>query len=283
MATLNLCFGDNMSFLPELASESVDLIYIDPPFNTGRTQERTQIKTIASTEGDRVGYQGRRYKTIKLGTLGYADIFDDYIGFLEPRLVEAHRILSANGSILFHIDYREAHYCKLLLDYIFGRESFMNEIIWSYDYGARSKKRWSAKHDSIFWYAKNPKKYIYHYDAIDRIPYLAPSLVGKEKAARGKTPTDVWWQTIVSPNSKEKTGYATQKPLKIMRRIINVHSNEDSVVMDFFAGSGSFGKAALELGRDCYLIDKNPAAIEVMKKRFAGEHIVFHEHAQIVK
>lgn len=283
MATLNLCFGDNMSFLPELASESVDLIYIDPPFNTGRTQERTQIKTIASAEGDRVGYQGRRYKTIKLGTLGYADIFDDYIGFLEPRLVEAYRILSANGSILFHIDYREAHYCKLLLDYIFGRDSFMNEIIWSYDYGARSKKRWSAKHDSIFWYVKNPKNYIYHYDAIDRIPYLAPSLVGKEKAARGKTPTDVWWQTIVSPNSKEKTGYATQKPLKIMRRIINVHSNEDSVVMDFFAGSGSFGKAALELGRDCYLIDKNPAAIEVMKKRFEGEKIVFHEHAQIVK
>lgn len=283
MAKLDICFGDNMSFLPELATGSVDLIYIDPPFNTGRTQQRTQIKTIACSEGDRIGYQGRRYKTIKLGTLGYVDIFEDYIGFLEPRLVEAHRILSDTGSILFHIDYREAHYCKLLLDYIFGRDNFMNEIIWAYDYGARSKKRWSAKHDSIFWYTKHPKKYIYHYDNIDRIPYMAPSLVGREKAARGKTPTDVWWQTIVSPNSKEKTGYATQKPLKIMRRIINVHSNEDSVVMDFFAGSGSFGKAALELGRDCILIDKNPAAIEVMKKRFEGEEIIFHEHAQIIK
>ena len=209
MAILNLCFGDNMSFLPELASGSIDLIYIDPPFNTGRTQERTQIKTIASTEGDRVGYKGKRYKTIKLGTLGYVDIFDDYIGFLEPRLVEAERILSDNGSILFHIDYREAHYCKLLLDYIFGRDSFMNEIIWAYDYGARSKNAGQPSM-TVFFGMQKSEKYIYHYDAIDRIPYLAPSLVGKEKAARGKTPTDVWWQTIVSPNSKEKTGYATQ-------------------------------------------------------------------------
>ena len=137
MAKLDICFGDNMNYLPELASGSVDLIYIDPPFNTGRTQERTVSKTIASEEGDRVGYQGRRYKTIRLGTLGYADVFDDYIGFLEPRLVEAHRILSETGSIMFHIDYREAHYCKILLDYIFGCDLFMNEIIWAYDYESK--------------------------------------------------------------------------------------------------------------------------------------------------
>lgn len=188
MAILNLCFGDNMSFLPELASGSIDLIYIDPPFNTGRTQERTQIKTIASTEGDRVGYKGKRYKTIKLGTLGYVDIFDDYIGFLEPRLVEAERILSDNGSILFHIDYREAHYCKLLLDYIFGRDSFMNEIIWAYDYGARSKKRWSAKHDSIFWYAKIRKNIFIIMMPLTGYPIWLPPLWAKKRRHGEKRP-----------------------------------------------------------------------------------------------
>lgn len=276
MTKIDIWYGDNIDILPQLPSESVDLIYIDPPFNTGRTQSRTQVRTIACQDGDRTGYKGKRYKTIKIGTLGYADIFDDYLLFLEPRLVEAYRILSANGSLFFHIDYREAHYCKILLDMIFGRESFMNEIIWSYDYGARSRTRWSAKHDTIFWYAKNPKDYIYNYDEIDRIPYMAPSLVGKEKAERGKTPTDVWWNTIVSPNSHEKTGYATQKPLTILERIIRVHSEEKSVVGDFFAGSGSFGQAALNCQRDCFLMDRNEEALNVMQKRFAAYNVHWH-------
>jgi len=276
MAKLDIWFGDNLQMLPEIESASVDLIYIDPPFNTGKKQERTQIKTIASQDGDRIGFKGKRYKTIKMGTLGYADIFTDYIEWLEPRIAEAHRILSDNGSLFFHIDYRESHYCKLLLDMVFGRKCFMNEIIWCYDYGARSRKKWSSKHDTIFWYVKDPKKYIYNYDNIDRIPYMAPSLVGKEKAARGKTPTDVWWQTIVSPNSKEKTGYATQKPIKILKRIMKVHSNPDSLVGDFFAGSGSFGAAALACDRKCFLMDKNEEAIVVMKKRFAGVDVNWH-------
>lgn len=276
MSKLAVLFGDNMGILPELPSSSVDLIYIDPPFNTGKQQERTCLKTFASVSGDRVGFNGRRYQTVKMGTLGYADIFTDYIQYIEPRLVEAYRLLTDRGSLFFHIDYRESHYCKILLDMVFGRKNFMNEIIWSYDYGARSKKRWSCKHDSILWYTKNHLSYIFNYDAIDRIPYMTPELVGKEKAAKGKTPTDVWWNTIVSPIGREKTGYATQKPRRILERIISVHSNPNSLVGDFFAGSGSFGAAAYALGRDCFLIDKNKEAIEVMKKRFAGINVDWH-------
>ncbi len=261
-------FGDNLPILQSWPSESVDLIYIDPPFNTGRKQSRTQIKTKQANGGDRVGFQGKRYQTIKLGSKGYVDLFDDYLAFLEPRLEQAHRILKPNGSMYFHIDYREVHYCKILLDAIFGRESFLNEIIWAYDYGARSKSKWPAKHDNILWYAKDPQNYTFNLDAIDRIPYMAPGLVGKEKAERGKTPTDTWWHTIVPTNGKEKTGYPTQKPLGILRRIIAASSNQGEVVMDFFAGSGTTGAACLELGREFILIDENPQSMDVLRKRF---------------
>lgn len=268
MPSLSIYFGDNLTILPSITDHSIDLIYIDPPFNTGRTQIRSQLKTIQDQAGERLGFGGRRYKSIKISSTGYNDVFDDFPGFLEPRLIEAKRILKPNGSLFFHIDYREAHYCKVLLDKIFGRQCFMNEIIWAYDYGARSKRKWSAKHDNIFWYVCDPKNYTFNYDQMDRIPYLAPELAGKEKAMRGKTPTDVWWQTIVSPNGKEKTGYATQKPLAILKRIIKIHSKPGDMLCDFFAGSGSFGAAAYELDRDCILIDENPQAITVMQKRF---------------
>ncbi len=261
-------FADNLEALRMMPSESVSLIYIDPPFNTGKVQSRKQLKTTRDEQGDRIGFKGNTYRTTVLGEKSYHDAFDDYLGFLEPRLHEAHRILTADGSIYFHIDYREAHYCKILLDTIFGRGNFLNEIIWAYDYGARSKNKWPAKHDSIFWYAKDAENYIFNYDEIDRIPYMAPGLVGPEKAALGKTPTDTWWHTIVSPNGKEKTGYPTQKPLGIIRRIVLASSQEGDTVMDFFAGSGTFGEAALELGREFVLVDSNPEAIEVMKKRF---------------
>ncbi len=263
-------FSDNLSILRSWPPESVDLIYIDPPFNTGRKQSRTQIKTERADGGDRVGFQGKRYQTIKLGSKGYVDLFDDYLAFLEPRLEQAYRILKPNGSMYFHIDFREVHYCKILLDAIFGRESFLNEIIWAYDYGARSKSKWPAKHDNILWYAKDPKNYTFNLDAIDRIPYMAPGLVGKEKAEKGKTPTDTWWHTIVPTNGKEKTGYPTQKPLGILRRIIAASSNPGDVVMDFFAGSGTTGAACLELNRQFVLVDENPQSIEVMRDRFGG-------------
>jgi len=262
--------SDNLPVLRGIKSGTIDLIYIDPPFNTGKTQGRTQIKTIRSEDGDRTGFQGQRYSTVKIGTKSYIDSFDDYLTFLEPRLVEAYRILAPNGSLYFHIDYREVHYCKILLDSIFGRESFLNEIIWAYDYGARSKSKWPTKHDNILVYVKDPNNYIFNYEEIERIPYMAPGLVGPEKAARGKTPTDTWWHTIVPTNGKEKTGYPTQKPLGIIKRIIQASSSNNGLVMDFFAGSGTTGAACLELGRHFILIDNNPEAIEVMAKRFDG-------------
>ncbi len=263
-------YADNLSILKALPSESIDLVYIDPPFNTGKTQARTQIKTVRGETGDRTGFQGKRYETVKIGSKSYTDLFDDYLAFLEPRLVEACRVLKPHGSLYFHIDYREVHYCKILLDGIFGRDSFLNEIIWAYDYGARTKKKWPPKHDTILWYAKDPKHYTYNVDAIDRIPYMAPGLVGPEKAARGKLPTDTWWATIVPTNSKEKTGYPTQKPISILNRIILASSNPGETVLDFFAGSGTTGEACLKHNRQFILVDNNLTAIEVMRRRFAA-------------
>jgi site-specific DNA-methyltransferase (adenine-specific) len=263
-------FGDNLPILKSLSDESVNLIYIDPPFNTGKTQNRTQIKTKRSKDGDRVGFSGNRYVTTEVSTRGYNDIFDDYLAFLEPRLIEAARVLAYNGTIYFHIDYREVHYCKILLDQIFGRECFLNEIIWAYDFGGRSKKKWPAKHDNILVYVKDPENYTFNVDDIDRIPYMAPGLVGPEKAKKGKLPTDTWWHTIVGTNSKEKTGYPTQKPLGILDRIIRASSNPGDTVLDFFAGSGTTGISCVGLNRKFILIDNNPQSVEVLIKRFKG-------------
>jgi len=261
--------GENLPALRAMAAESVALIYVDPPFNTGRQQVRPRLKTVRDEAGDRTGFGGVRYRTEKAANslAGYADRFDDYIGFLRPRIEEARRVLTPTGSLFFHIDPREVHYCKVMLDEIFGRACFQNEIIWAYDYGARATKRWPAKHDNILWYTRDPKRYTFNLGATDRIPYMAPTLVGAEKAARGKTPTDVWWHTIVSPTGKEKTGYATQKPLGILERIVRVHSRPGDVVLDFFAGSGTTGVAAARNGRKFLLVDESAEAIAVMEKR----------------
>lgn len=262
-------FGDNLPILGEMRDESVTLIYIDPPFNTGKVQARERLRTVRSEDGDRTGYKGRRYKTVRLGSMAFEDVFDDYLGFLEPRLIEARRLLTADGTLYLHLDYREVHYSKILLDMIFGRDCFINEIIWAYDYGARTKKRWPPKHDNILVYVKDAQNYVFNADEVERIPYMAPGLVGKEKAARGKLPTDTWWHTIVSPGGKEKTGYPTQKPLGVIKRIVQASSNPGDTVMDFFAGSGTLGEAAHLLGRRFILIDNNHEALEVMAKRFA--------------
>jgi len=262
--------GDNLEVLPTLADASVRMIYVDPPFNTGRSQVRRTLKTVAVEQGgDRTGFSGRRYATTELGRQAYADVYEDYLGFLAPRLEHAHRVLANDGSLFVHLDYREVHYVKVLLDALFGRECFINEIVWAYDYGGRTKKRWPAKHDNILWYAKDPARYVFNYDAMDRIPYMAPGLVGREKAARGKTPTDVWWHTIVSPGGKEKTGYPTQKPLGVVRRLVEVHSEPGDLLLDFFAGSGTLGEAAATLGRDAVLIDEHDEAVKVMRERLA--------------
>ena len=268
-------FGDSLPVLKDMPDGSVQLIYIDPPFNTGRWQTRAQLRTERSDNGDRVGFKGQRYQTRVLGKKSFADRFDDYLKFLEPRLREAYRVLSDTGSFYFHIDYREVHYCKVLLDQIFGRENFLNEIIWAYDYGARTKKKWPPKHDNILLYVKDVERYVFNADAVDRIPYMAPGLVGKEKAERGKLPTDTWWHTIVSPTGKEKTGYPTQKPLGILTRIIQASSKPGDLVLDFFAGSGTTGLAALNLGRRFVLVDDNPEAVQVMAQRFAGCGVEF--------
>ncbi len=273
MSTHHLYYGDNLAILREhIDDESINMIYIDPPFNTGKLQQRTEIQVERDEHGDRVGFQGRTYRTIKGTSTHYSDKFessDSYLQFLRPRFEEAYRVLHPHGSLLFHIDYREVHYCKVMLDEIFGRESFMNEIIWAYDFGGRSKSRWSAKHDNILWYVKTPKHYTFNFDEMERIPYMAPGLVGKEKAARGKTPTDVWWHTIVSTNGREKTGYPTQKPLGILNRIVKVHSSPGDTLMDFFAGSGTLGEAAAINNCSSILVDNNIPAIKTIIDRLS--------------
>ena len=262
--------ADNLSVLQSIADESVQLIYVDPPFNTGRKQTRGNTVTCRNESSNRVGFKGVRYDIIRETVLSYDDEFADYWQFLEPRLEAAWRILAESGTLYLHLDYREAHYAKVLLDALFGRECFLNEIIWAYDYGAKSKSRWPAKHDTILVYVKDPAKYYFDSSAVDREPYMAPGLVTREKAELGKLPTDVWWHTIVSPTGKEKTGYPTQKPLGILRRIIQASSRPGDTVLDFFAGSGTTGAAAFELERNFILVDKNPEALAVMRERFAA-------------
>jgi site-specific DNA-methyltransferase (adenine-specific) len=259
--------GRCATVLPELPDTAFQLIYIDPPFNTGKAQQRRTIRTVRDDAGDRTGFQGRRYATSEVSRHSYPDVHDDYLGMLEPLLCEARRLLTATGTLYVHIDYREAHYVKILLDGIFGRDAFLNELIWAYDFGGRARDRWPAKHDTILVYVRTPGGHFFDQDAVERIPYLAPGLVGPEKAARGKLPTDVWWHTIVPTAGREKTGYPNQKPEGILRRIVQASSRPGDRVLDFFAGSGTTGAVAAQLDRRFVLVDSNPDAIEVMRKR----------------
>jgi site-specific DNA-methyltransferase (adenine-specific) len=260
-------FGDNLAVLKSIPDSSIQLIYIDPPFNTGREQQRSKVTTKRSDQGNRIGFKGQRYETVKSTIISYDDQFANYWEFLEPRLEEAFRVLNQTGTLYLHLDYREAHYAKVLLDALFGPHCFLNEIIWAYDYGGKSKSRWPSKHDTILVYVKDPANYYFDSESVDREPYMAPGLVTPEKVEKGKLPTDVWWHTIVSPTGKEKTGYPTQKPIGILRRIIQASSKEGDTVLDFFAGSGTTGFVANELGRRFILVDQNPESIEVIKNR----------------
>ena len=267
--------GDNLPILKSIPSDSVQLIYIDPPFNTGRTQSRGTTTTTRTDTGNRVGFKGKRYDVVRETVLSYDDEFEDFWSFLEPRLEEAWRILNESGTLYLHLDYREAHYAKVLLDALFGRECFLNEIIWAYDYGGKSKNKWPSKHDTILVYVKDPAKYFFNSTEVDREPYMAPGLVTPEKVEKGKLPTDVWWHTIVSPTGKEKTGYPTQKPKGILRRVIQASSKPGDLILDFFAGSGTTGAVAAELGRSFILIDQNPESIEVITKRLSDDGVAF--------
>ncbi|MRX43089.1 DNA-methyltransferase [Agromyces kandeliae] len=284
--------ADNLDVLRAFPDGRFTLVYLDPPFNTGRSQARQSHRHVRQGGADAAagasvadpvsgaepaatrrlavtGFAGNRYERIRGDLLRYDDRFDDYWGFLEPRLVEAWRLLAADGTLYLHLDYREAHYAKVLLDALFGRECFLNELIWAYDYGAKSKRRWPTKHDTILVYVKDPESYFFDSDAVDREPYMAPGLVTPEKAARGKLPTDVWWHTIVSPTGREKTGYPTQKPEGVLRRIVQASSRPGDWVLDAFAGSGTTGAVARALGRRFVLVDEHADAIEVMRRRFA--------------
>jgi site-specific DNA-methyltransferase (adenine-specific) len=264
-----IILGENLEVIATLPDAFAELVYIDPPFNTGHTQVRRRLSVEADPHATRRGFGDKTYRVTELGSSGYEDDFDEYLEFLMPRIAASLRCLTPNGSLFVHLDAREVHYVKVALDRLLGRDSFINEIVWAYDYGGRSKRRWPEKHDTILWYAKKPDDYVFDYDAIDRIPYMAPGLVGAEKAARGKTPTDVWWQTIVPTNGREKAGYATQKPLAILERIVRVHSTKGAVVLDYFAGSGTTGVAAARNGRGFVLIDESPDAARVMADRLA--------------
>jgi site-specific DNA-methyltransferase (adenine-specific) len=261
--------GDNLELLPELDDESFQLVYADPPFNTGRAQRRRTLATAADENGDRVGFGGRRYATTLLAESSYTDSFEDYLGFLEPRLRELRRVLARSGTLYLHLDYREAHYAKVLLDELFGRECFLNEIVWAYDYGARPRRRWPAKHDTILVYVRDPAHYWFDAEAVEREPYMAPGLVTAERAARGKLPTDVWWHTIVSPTGREKTGYPTQKPEGIVRRMVQASTRPGDWCLDPFAGSGTLGAVCAALGRRFVLMDSNPEAVAVAEARVA--------------
>jgi site-specific DNA-methyltransferase (adenine-specific) len=270
LAESQIILGENLEVLPRFADGAFQLIYIDPPFNTGREQTRRTVQTVPDADGDRTGFKGRRYSTRLLAESSYRDEFEDYLAFLEPRLREARRLLSASGTLYFHIDYRESHYCKLLLDELFGRECFLNELIWAYDYGARAKRRWPAKHDTILVYVKDPGAYHFDAEAVDREPYMAPGLVTPEKAARGKLPTDVWWHTIVPTSGGEKTGYPTQKPEGILRRMIQASTRPGDWCLDFFAGSGTLGAVAAKLERRYVLIDSSPEAVRIARMRLGS-------------
>jgi site-specific DNA-methyltransferase (adenine-specific) len=259
--------GDNLPLLRGLGDGSVQMAYADPPFNTGRAQARRTLATVASENGDRTGFGGRRYASTLLQESSYRDRFDDYLAFLEPRLRELHRVLTPEGTLYLHLDYREAHYVKLLLDEVFGRECFLNELIWAYDYGAKPRRRWPQKHDTILVYVRDRERYLFDSEAVDREPYMAPGLVTAEKRERGKRPTSVMWHTIVSPTGREKTGYPTQKPEGLVRRFVQASSRPGDLCLDPFAGSGTLGAVAAALGRRYLLIDESPEAVAVMRAR----------------
>ena len=263
--------GDNLEVLAGLPDGCADLVYIDPPFNTGRTRRHTRLRTVADLDGDRTGFGGRRYRSIALGTAAFLDVFDDWLAFLEPRLRQLHRLLAPHGSLYLHADWRESHYAKVLGDAVFGRDNFLNEVVWAYDYGGRTRRRWPPKHDVLLVWVRDRRRYWFDAAEVERIPYMSPGLVGAEKAERGKLPTDTWWHTIVPTAGPERTGYPTQKPLGVLRRVVAASCAPGGLVLDAFAGSGTTGVAALQLGRRFVLVDDNPEALRVMRARLGTE------------
>jgi site-specific DNA-methyltransferase (adenine-specific) len=256
--------------LPRLPDGAFELIYVDPPFNTGAPRRHRRLEVARDPAGERIGFGGHRYTARATTEMAYADRFEDYVAFLAPKLARARELLAPEGTLYVHLDYREAHYVKVALDAIFGRDCFLNEIIWAYDYGAKPTRRWPAKHDTILVYVRDRDRHLFDADAVEREPYMAPGLVSAEKAARGKRPTDTWWHTIVPTNGPERTGYPTQKPEGVLRRIVAASSRPGGWCLDFFAGSGTLGAVCAQLGRHYVLVDSNPQAVAVMRARLGA-------------
>jgi site-specific DNA-methyltransferase (adenine-specific) len=258
--------GQALNFLQSLDDSSIDLIYTDPPFGTGdmQTMSRKKAGTVISK-------------------IEYSDKFSNYMEFLEPHLWEMHRVLKDTGTMYLHLDWRWVHYAKVVCDEIFGYDNFLNEIIWSYNFGGRGKDRFPQKHDTILVYAKELGKHTFNWDDIDRIPYAAPALQyagrtkeeAEKRIAEGQVPTDVWSMSIVGTASKERIGYPNQKPLKLIKRIIAASSNPNDIVIDPFVGSGSTAGAAIEMDRRFIVNDASQHAIDTMKKRFANNSVNF--------
>jgi site-specific DNA-methyltransferase (adenine-specific) len=263
--------ADNLDVLAAIPDGVVDLVYADPPFGTGDVQLLTSIRTGVG-ERTRRGFGGREVAWEVVGEQAWTDDLPlpEHLAALRARVEEIRRVLAPNGSLYLHVDWRTVHHVRLLLDEVFGPERFLNELIWAYDYGGRARDRWPRKHDTILWYARGDT-WTFDRDQIARIPYMAPGLVGPEKAARGKLPTDVWWMTIVPPASAERTGYPTQKPVRLLERILAASSRPGDLVLDPYAGSGTTGVAAARLGRRWLLVDRNPAAVAIARERLAGE------------
>lgn len=266
--------GDNLILMQQLidAGVEVDLVYIDPPYG---------IKVDE-----------------KFGMLAWKDVFEpknrvdeiiniellcskgecNYLRWLYPRLVLLKELLSERGSIYLHIDWHAGHYVKLIMDDIFGKENFRNEIVWCYRQGGRSQSNYSQKHDTIYWYSKSNSQWVFNGDSV-RVPYegtggyqtSGKGVVINGKVYKpnelGKIPEDWWDIPAIPPMSMERIGYATQKPEALLERIIKGSSNEDSIVLDVFGGSGTTAAVAERLGRRWIIIDNNPEAIEIITKR----------------
>ena len=270
--------GDNLILMQDLINEGVevDLIYVDPPYGI-KIDEKFGMPSWNSLNEPK----NRVDEIINVGLLCSKGECN-YLRWLYPRLVLMRKLLSEKGSIYLHIDWHVGHYVKILLDDVFGKDNFRNEIIWCYRQGGRSESNYSQKHDTIYWYSKSNSQWVFNGDSV-RIPYEGTG--GYQTSGRGviingkvykpnelgKIPEDWWDIPAIPPMSMERIGYATQKPEKLIERIIKASSNEGSIVLDVFGGSGTTAAVAERLGRRWIVIDNNPMAIQTINKRLSKQ------------
>jgi DNA modification methylase len=274
-----LIHADNLAVTGGLADGAVDLIYIDPPFGTG-TVRRGGARGTGLLQGETPHH--------------YRDVPDDperFVTWIEPRLIESRRVLAPHGSLFVHLDYRAVHYVKVALDRIFGRPRFINEIIWCYSVGGKSRNMFGRKHDTILWYARTAD-HAFFPDAVRvprkggshmRVVRTAEGALVQEKTDRrtgkvyrypvaaGKVPED-WWTDIeiLNQSDRERTGWPTQKPERLLERILCAASAEGALVADWFCGSGTTAIAAQRLDRRFLIADCAAEAVACARDRLAA-------------